>query len=148
MKSNAIQRPVSRKEIWGRPYSLTYRTEPQLFQNGTFSVPRPLILSASHWEREPSHDYHYMFGGIIGLHRYIRGEIGMGVVYTLTGGFFGIGWIIDLIEIKAYPPSPSPMQGRLPDLLLNGKQLITHNYTDGLYDPGPIGRGDLYNNER
>ncbi len=68
-----------------------------------------------------------LFGGIIGIHRYLRGEIGKGVVYTLTGGLFGIGWIIDLIkEIAAYHPASRPN-------LLEWQQLVTHNYTEQLY---------------
>lgn len=40
------------------------------------------------------------FIGIAGIQRFITGDTGMGVVYLLTGGFCGIGTIIDLINIK------------------------------------------------
>jgi TM2 domain-containing membrane protein YozV len=38
-------------------------------------------------------------GGYIGLHYYYVGRIGMGLLYTFTVGFAGIGWIIDIIKI-------------------------------------------------
>ena len=37
-----------------------------------------------------------LFGGWFGLHRYLSGEIGMGILYTLTCGGFCIGWIRDI----------------------------------------------------
>lgn len=38
-----------------------------------------------------------IFGGWFGLHRYMRKQIGMGLLYTFTLGLFCIGWIIDII---------------------------------------------------
>lgn len=40
-----------------------------------------------------------IFLGEIGVHHYYVGRIGMGVLYTLTGGLFGIGWVIDIVKI-------------------------------------------------
>ena len=37
--------------------------------------------------------------GIIGAHHFYTGKMGMGVLYILTLGLFGIGWIIDCIRI-------------------------------------------------
>ena len=37
-----------------------------------------------------------LWGGII---RIVRGKVLIGVLYILTGAFFGIGWIIDLINM-------------------------------------------------
>jgi TM2 domain-containing membrane protein YozV len=41
------------------------------------------------------------FLGIAGIQRFILGQIGMGIVYFLTGGFCFIGTIVDLINHKS-----------------------------------------------
>lgn len=40
-----------------------------------------------------------VFGGPFGLHKFINREIGMGILYLLTGGLFFIGWINDIIKV-------------------------------------------------
>ena len=37
--------------------------------------------------------------GALGVHKFYRGKIGMGILYLLTGGLFGIGWLIDTIVL-------------------------------------------------
>ena len=39
------------------------------------------------------------FGGWLGLHQFYVGNIGKGLLYACTFGFFMIGWILDLIKI-------------------------------------------------
>jgi hypothetical protein len=41
----------------------------------------------------------WFFLGIFGAHKFYVGKIGMGIVYLLTMGLFGIGWIIDLFTL-------------------------------------------------
>jgi TM2 domain-containing membrane protein YozV len=40
-----------------------------------------------------------LFFGLIGIHRFYVGKIGTGLIWFFTGGFFTIGWILDLIFI-------------------------------------------------
>ena len=40
-----------------------------------------------------------LFLGYFGAHKFYEGKIGMGILYLLTGGLLGIGWIIDTISL-------------------------------------------------
>lgn len=40
-----------------------------------------------------------IFLGPLGIHHFYVGRIGMGLLFLLTGGIFGLGWIIDIIKI-------------------------------------------------
>ena len=39
------------------------------------------------------------FVGVFGFHRFYVGKIGSGVGFLLTGSWFGIGWLVDMISI-------------------------------------------------
>lgn len=46
-----------------------------------------------------------IFFGLFGAHKFYEGKTGMGILYLFTMGLFGIGWIIDIINI-AMKPNP------------------------------------------
>lgn len=41
------------------------------------------------------------FLGIAGIQRFMVGQMGMGIIYLFTGGFCGIGTIIDIVTAKS-----------------------------------------------
>lgn len=38
------------------------------------------------------------FLGGLGVHKFVDKQTGMGILYLLTGGLFGIGWLVDLVK--------------------------------------------------
>lgn len=40
-----------------------------------------------------------VIGGPFGIHKFIKGDIKMGIIYFFTAGLFGIGWIIDIVKV-------------------------------------------------
>lgn len=44
-----------------------------------------------------------VLGGWLGIHKFMDKQIGVGILYLLTGGLFGIGWIIDIIKACVSP---------------------------------------------
>jgi hypothetical protein len=40
-----------------------------------------------------------LFVGYLGIHRFYAGKLFTGLLWLITGGLFGIGWIFDLILI-------------------------------------------------
>ena len=40
-----------------------------------------------------------IFLGVLGIHRFYVGKVGTGVLWLISGGLFGIGYIIDIVLI-------------------------------------------------
>ncbi len=52
---------------------------------------------------EPIADFLIVFMlGMLGVHKFMKNQVGLGVLYLFTGGIFGIGWIIDVIQSLIY----------------------------------------------
>ena len=56
--------------------------------------------------------------GLVGVHKFYLGKMGMGILYLFTGGIFLIGWIIDLFtlpsQVRAYNDEVRSLKGEIP----------------------------------
>lgn len=44
-----------------------------------------------------------LFLGFFGVHKFYENKAGTGILYLCTAGLFGIGWLIDLINLLGKP---------------------------------------------
>lgn len=44
-----------------------------------------------------------VFFGWLGIHRFYEGKVFTGLLYLCTLGFFGIGWIVDIVRLAKEP---------------------------------------------
>lgn len=90
-----------------------------------------------------------MFGGILGLHRFFVGRWLSGLAYFLTGGLFGLGWLLDATQMltgtmkdrkkkvlakPAKQSKPWYAAGILTSVLL----LIGYAFVTGFWGGGPM----------
>jgi len=54
----------------------------------------------------------WLFFGFFGVHRFYLGKIGTGVLYLLTFGLLGLGWLWDLFFIPLYTQKHNEMRKR------------------------------------
>ena len=67
-----------------------------------------------------------IFGGIFGVHKFIKGDIKMGIIYLFTGGLLGIGWIIDIFKTltgKGISGKSDSLMGKLAIETINNGEL-------------------------
>lgn len=78
-----------------------------------------------------------LLGGWFGLHKFIEKKTGLGILYLLTCGLFGIGWIVDCVIYgsrffkKSTPQktTPRPVQTSTPQPIIPTKKTETHKVT-------------------
>lgn len=64
-------------------------------------TPKPLGTARTKRASKPATVAIVIFLGGLGIHRFLAGKTGTGILWLLTIGCLGIGWIVDIIQVSA-----------------------------------------------
>lgn len=76
--------------------------QPQQTTNVNINLTQPALVANTKKINAVTYFIVTWFLGWLGVHRFMRGETGMGVLYLLTGGLFFVGAAIDWIFAIIY----------------------------------------------
>lgn len=69
------------------------------------TIKRRITIQAGTWRSKWIALILCVFFGWLGVHRFYEGKVITGLLYLCTLGFFGIGWIVDIVRL-AMKPNP------------------------------------------
>lgn len=69
------------------------------------AIKRKVNMQTGTWKNKWISLFLCIFLGWLGIHRFYEGKVITGILYLCTLGFFGLGWIIDIVRI-ALKPNP------------------------------------------
>ena len=90
-----------------------------------------------------------LLGGVFGLHRFSLGKWSSGLLYLLTGGLIGFGWLLDVLQLmaglmrdsqKRLIAKPAPMgipvylAGLAASIVLFGVYIVSFGFMAGFLD--------------
>jgi hypothetical protein len=76
-----------------------------------------------------------IFLGFWGIHRFVVGKVGTGVLYVFTYGLFFIGWIVDIISVAT--GTFTDKQGRRITRVQPGQSTSKQTHAAKAFTPGP-----------
>jgi hypothetical protein len=76
-----------------------------------------------------------IFLGFLGVHRFVVGKVGTGVLYLFSYGLFFIGWVVDIITVAT--GSFTDKQGRVVTRRRAGQPTIRQKNAGNAFTPGP-----------
>lgn len=78
-----------------------------------------------------------LFGGLLGIHKFREHKIGLGIIYLLTLGLFGIGWIVDSIHyfIVALKGNANILNNNVPLPIVQSNLVLSDGETCHYYGP-------------